>query len=526
MDLKMPQIYVKEKPNRGEFAEVDCLDDMMLGLNVSSLKLFFTKQHVELWEALDKMEGGLLVTGPPGVGKSCTTWAWLSHQVFEKGKSALWVPVKEQRYFIYMTPTYWVKYEGKFDDICETVANSLADIIVLDGTTDKTSEQIIEAAKPQTKGRRRQRIEVASIGRKVNYGDLLFKGVETFEMCGWLKEDYIKACDDNEFYDRVKDNFRQSDDNENVDKERLISQKYFYAGSSARWMFGRPVSSVIKEIKKYWKRPHDIRAALANNIAEGSKDVVNHLYMELESPNGERERSFTSDYVVQEGTNQCGRQSLDVAYEIANKLNRPAMKGWLAELDFGLSLKEAAKSEKNTIFLYSEGKKEPDVQWDAKRVFECHWSKLESHKNAILDGHWWDAGPDQGGFDYACLTNTTTNEFLLRFVQVAYGAKHSLKLHYFKYAAGNFSRVLGEEKLERIEIVFVVRDKMQRSFKVETPKANSTENIGLSTNETVGCLANWKVGETNEMWDKSEYKKVKKLGFRFNDRSGRIIHQK
>lgn len=63
----------------------------------SEKRLYCRQDTVDLLEALNWLmtsgDGGLRVIGPPGVGKSITTWLWVCHQDLVYSKTVLWAHV-------------------------------------------------------------------------------------------------------------------------------------------------------------------------------------------------------------------------------------------------------------------------------------------------------------------------------------------------------------------------------------------------------------------------------------------------
>ncbi|KAI3655238.1 hypothetical protein MP638_005082, partial [Amoeboaphelidium occidentale] len=80
----------------GSFFQVDGLYYAGLSKeNESKKRLYGRQDTLDLLNALNGMEKGIRISGPPGVGKSVTTWLWACHQAYVYKKTVLWLHIRK-----------------------------------------------------------------------------------------------------------------------------------------------------------------------------------------------------------------------------------------------------------------------------------------------------------------------------------------------------------------------------------------------------------------------------------------------
>jgi hypothetical protein len=161
----------------GDFFDVDGLYDAGLSSEDASAKRLYCRDDTEnMLNALNAMNRGIRIFGPPGVGMSITVWFWLCYQVRNFGKTAFWINVSKNQDNIYVM----LSPEGNFlisfshvGDIPDYIRTCTANIIVIDGVTyisdhrELSSYVFSFSANPTS----RQAIFVASLSVKINRED-------------------------------------------------------------------------------------------------------------------------------------------------------------------------------------------------------------------------------------------------------------------------------------------------------------------------------------------------------------------
>lgn len=162
-------------------------------------------------------------------------------------------------------------------------------------------------------------------------------GWNTFEMMSWTLSQYEDDCSDKEFFTMVKKNL--SDDEETGEEKteegeteteegetevegetemeetgeegeteveetkarsELIANKFFVAGSCARWFFGTDTKIVTKEVDDSIKSIHDVEKFVKKMTGSKANNSVNHLISHF----GETD-ALVSEYAVRVLTIKC-----------------------------------------------------------------------------------------------------------------------------------------------------------------------------------------------------------------------------
>ena len=310
--LALVEIEVKPAPlgeieGSGFFFEASGLFYAGLATEESDKKRLFMRQaSLELVGLLrnlcDGDSPGMRIFGAPGVGKSCTVWAWACDERLSNDKKVLWVHVLAKG-----PPEDVVLMTGKkiFHIECTAadIMSSDADIIVVDGVTnagshDKYSCELLTWGICQE---HRRWVQVASTELRLNEQDEEAQEITHFEMPPWTLQEYIAACRDDDFYNHVSCMFKGlssgvADETiaalQGEDREELIKEKFFYAGCSARWMFNYTTAEVKDTIEEQFNRCTSFMALTAG----GGGGAVNHFWVGYPSEDG---KGFTDFFVSQ-----------------------------------------------------------------------------------------------------------------------------------------------------------------------------------------------------------------------------------
>ncbi|KAI3655208.1 hypothetical protein MP638_003239, partial [Amoeboaphelidium occidentale] len=122
----------------GSFFEVDGLYNAGLSKpNQSTKRLYCRQDTLDLLNALNKMDKGIRISGPPGVGKSVTTWLWACHKARVNDKSVLWVGTsqREDPCIVSLTKGSVEVLHVALDQLVRFVQQDKSDIVVVDGIT-------------------------------------------------------------------------------------------------------------------------------------------------------------------------------------------------------------------------------------------------------------------------------------------------------------------------------------------------------------------------------------------------------
>ncbi|KAG9410024.1 hypothetical protein AC1031_018056 [Aphanomyces cochlioides] len=314
------------------------------------------KDKLDEVNALDALDNsyedcrGVLIKGPPGVGKSITTWFWVCKQA-ASGKSVLWISVaidSDPRLFRLTQESTHAIIFTDLDDISPYIIKATDDIVVIDGVTKKERHVQLEnkVFNVQVVGKR-YAISVASMSVKRNDETHDQARVQKFTASPWSWEEYCEATNNSDFWSSIRPYLEnqelcnQDDEEHKYDDEDhkydLVDQKYYYAGCSARWMFDYNVPQLIETIDTHFAQVGDVAAFFKALMGEESSIALNHLACEQY----QGKRFFTSKYIAILALDKAGNVLVREAYEIAKALNNPSMVGWIVEMDFIQQIKNS-----------------------------------------------------------------------------------------------------------------------------------------------------------------------------------------
>jgi hypothetical protein len=480
LDLKETDI-----PDQGKWFNVPGLNYAGIAkANDSIKKMFCRDETLKLLTALNDFEKGIQVTGPPGVGKSVTTWFWICHQVHKYNKSALWVHLGRNTisYIIRLAPGESNYVSGE----CERILHDASeDIVVLDGVTEDR-RSLIDSIYCRNFLNRKSVI-VASTALKKNYQDLTFNKIHAFSATSWSIEDYYAAVENNDFYDGVKNMLTEestvtSNGTCTMTPRQLVDQKYYFAGRSARWMFDFPLDQVKEFIEDSFSRVVDYGTYLDRSVGSKSPIVVNHLISS--------DVFFTSPFIARLFLRRGVDKDVHQAYGIALGLRNPTFTGWVVEMDFILQLIASKNNENSSMHL------EPQIELKVSHYVDCNTDSSESILESVEEYGWkmedmnniWllPTKWNQGGYDVAGFY-VEGDLNILKFIQVTNAESHALKLSHFKTLAENVESAFGCN-INGIEIYFVL------------PK--DVGKLKISTIEGSGSLCKWNVGKSDQKWTK------------------------
>ena len=137
---KLPN-YLMEQPSVGNCFEIDGLVTAALCRSkmANSRRFFFRQESADLWNNLSECETGMVIQGPPGVGKSSLVWAWLCHKSQRQGKKVLWIHLSPSSLpkCVEMGPTSLSYVSAEISDALQLLKSTDADIVVDNGFARK-----------------------------------------------------------------------------------------------------------------------------------------------------------------------------------------------------------------------------------------------------------------------------------------------------------------------------------------------------------------------------------------------------
>jgi hypothetical protein len=423
--------------------------------------LFIRSEAADLWKQLNAFDKALHVEGPPGTGKSTIAWAWACSQA--KEKSVLWVhrDHMSKGRVAYLSNDGIVSFPAKAGSLCSFIDNATADIVIVDGLT-KDSKDLMGAAlvwSDKDSQPSRKSVIVSSSQFVAPGEDYQANGVLEFSMPSWTLRQYQSACRNNKFYKDIETRMGPGDT-----AEEKITNKFFVAGASARWMFSFDYERLVtKEIPTYIAKINDAKVLVAGMGGDRSLTTVNHLCM----VNKDRKGFVVSEFAMRLIAEKCEQSFIAEATSYAEAYGNPAFDGWVLELDFLLQLR-LAKKHGLDLCVYDDMVQE---SWSVSS--RKHFDKpSDLPQIALADGMWlipkrWN----QGGYDAVQVLSSG-----LRFLQVTRGATHSLKLDYFVKL---ITEVVKQRQVTSVDVVFVVPFGKAEEF---TPPTHA---------QTRGSLSKW-----------------------------------
>eukprot|EP00035_Acanthoeca_spectabilis_P018798 m.403777 g.403777 ORF g.403777 m.403777 type:complete len:771 (+) comp16790_c1_seq11:20517-22829(+) len=414
----------------------------------------------------------LLIGGPPGSGKSTTTWHWCCAQA--KTEPILWIhkSLGDGGAFNVCLLTkdcvFSFKNLLKVADVEATVNEILVkgcvNICVFDGVTaDADQEFKTLLASWQTQERsERMLIYCASVAVVLKFE----AGYKDHQVFSWTLDEYATACTNDTFWNNVKSVLSEVDEhaapadgkdsdedagsaakgdedaldddanddgaNDDGDSENFlalplhrrlaIKHKFYIAGHCARWMFGATPKQAVADVKNHVKQLDSIHDLLREDMGESANRQVNHLRASL--PTGP---TFTSKFVARELALQ--RRDVNDSFiktlnEFAIKSGNPSFEGWCLEFDFLSQVRAALHPSKDLLSI-------GDGHWPVRKILQfTNESDVAGFK--LEAGTWliptrWN----QSTFDAVMFASTKTDEgaTILEVLpcQVTRASKHAVK---------------------------------------------------------------------------------------------------
>jgi hypothetical protein len=247
---------------------------------------------VEQWKFLKALAEHCVISGPPGTGKSSLAHAWSIYSHFRLGKDTIyiwlttgiiWVAVlqKEGEKSVYqvgnttMDCSPVIIMQALLQDFPHT------SLIVIDGLrAPQNSEMWVGAAKKSFLKKKELRfVFLSSIQLSIKWekDETLVVGEMEPAFESWSLEEYQTACENLDLWQQVQKSFDIPWRNTPKRIRDAVSDKHFYAGGCARWMFNLKILDICKIINNHVRRVKNFEDLWTQSGGDATQGAVNTL---------------------------------------------------------------------------------------------------------------------------------------------------------------------------------------------------------------------------------------------------------
>ena len=279
-----------------------------------SSKLFTHKEddpiHLFRRSAVDDLERSLFpdndapgslhcVNGPPGTGKSTSTFALLCTHA-DPDNDMLWIECIGQS-IAYISegsirtdrPEDGSRNEWIF---AYFKARARLQIVCLDQFIKESCQALFHFFIDNLGSGKIKKLIILSSDGSCDLRSLTPVEVKDFNMPPWTMEEYTAAIDsDVEIRKRFLKTFSNEDSSSLKDFGEKLNLKYHFAGISCRYMFDNTVEQIVADVGRAIRRVSNLGALQNGQIGAGSKDAVNRLFYAAKST---PLNLFSSNYVA------------------------------------------------------------------------------------------------------------------------------------------------------------------------------------------------------------------------------------
>jgi hypothetical protein len=378
----------------------------------------------------------------------------------------------------------------------EIIKGSKARYVVLDGVQDKiafSSDLQLFCMLVKESNAECQVVIVRSMAAGDSVEVCASNDVEPFEVYPWSLQQYLAAYADTDFQKSVKDYLDIGSGSSDMNP---IHKKYYYAGSSARWMFAMTLDQVQRAVLFYVDRIGNFSEFIRGASGINSAESRSHLLLRNKSVDGIAHEFIVSKYVTSLVLDRGAADVYNVCYRLASDQDNPSFMGWIVEFDFISQLKACAQLSPASMTLKQHGG--CNVTWPVQRVVAFDPDNIsEIPLNTWLKPIKWN----QEGFDLACVVREEDEgETYLRYVQVTHGQAHKANILFLKNFASDVAKFLAITTGLGVEYVVVYPTRA-------TPPT-------ISIVPTPGHLSHFKVGKSSTLWTRgNEVDHIKFLSF-------------
>jgi hypothetical protein len=455
----------------------------LIGTSSNFSKLFIRSAMMDVWKVLDSEIKPVVLQGSPGCGKTSLVWLWALFQGCTK--DVLYVSFFEehcklcglQKGVIFASPKLQFAHANECGSFVERLLKNCAvDVLILDGVKNGTKY----GAEPGTFLRLAQRltgdfwfgrrlillssVQVSqrkardylsyqdSSGNDFNYSS------KTIYMKSWSLEEYQLAfqLNDESLWTSSKALFPNLED-----KSAAIKAKYFYAGGSARWMFGLDVEEIEWSIDEGLKRFTDAKAVLAGLHGQNASDTPNSVFQILDvSEDWFPVYAIVSQYALRSLAQTVGSEIFTIARSVAP--SNSSYLGIIFEEEFEFHVKrdkvivlDAYKQIRRNAVLYERSEHLQRIEKKVESI--SHFFFYADIPKDLSDGMFFvPTKVNQSYLDYAMLEGKGQE---LIVIQYTVGRVHSNNLENLRV----FIKHL-RAPIRRVSIFYVVDDLRTFSF--------------------------------------------------------------
>jgi hypothetical protein len=446
--------------------------------------LYIRRDAEELWDALERSskENIVYVNGPPGTGKSSLVWTWACYRACSNDK-IVWMhmakhDVCKMAIIINKKANFFRFSEKSVDDklfICLTDLKICT--LIIDGVKANSGSRLTSLA--YTFINEISKLVFVSSQAQVIAGEET-KDCQIFRMDSWTLEEYKGACGNETFFDDIKANLIK-EGSVIINKEECITEKFFYAGSCARWFFSMSYDEAIADINSSLNRVSNYEDVLSGLMVRKNRDQVHHLLATFSKKYG-----IVSEYVARKMLFSC---ELETASLFLKHNNVRTLCGCLVELIFLFTLRDQCSNDRGVIKVFDKCHTE---QWRANSC--CIEESVDSNTNSWLVPMMYN----QGGYDFYQIENG-----LLRVVKVTDGKKpYGMKMECVCSLLKKI-RDVGCE-VNRLDVVFLLPVDTQENFVKKEARFKLGEVTGELDIREYDYITNASRGEADlQKWTKA-----------------------